>query len=105
VSEGPNEVEAAGLPRTFPLDDGAGGIDTIPPITSITAPLNGATVSGMSTVNATAGDDVAVARVEFWLDGALQSTDFDLALLLDLGHDSVAEWIAHVRDEGFRRGW
>jgi len=50
-------------------------MDTIPPITSITAPLNGATVSGTSTVNATAIDDVAVARVEFWLDGALQSTD------------------------------
>jgi beta-lactamase superfamily II metal-dependent hydrolase len=74
VSEGPNEVEAAGLPRTFPLDDGAGGIDTVPPVTSMTAPLNGATVSGTSTVNAMASDDVAVARVEFWLDGALQST-------------------------------
>src|SRR5262249_15812108 len=41
----------------------------------ITAPLNGATVSGTSTVKATASDDIAVARVEFWLDGALQSTD------------------------------
>src|SRR5262249_38884131 len=75
VSEGPNEVEAAGLPRTFPLDDGAGGIDTVPPVTSITAPVNGATVLGTSTVNATASDDVAVARVEFWRDGALQSSD------------------------------
>jgi Big-like domain-containing protein len=75
VSEGPNEVPDAGLPRTFPLDDGAGGIDTVPPITSITAPLNGAAVSGTSTVNAAASDDVAVARVEFWLDGALQGTD------------------------------
>jgi flagellar hook assembly protein FlgD len=52
-----------------------GGGDTQPPVTSVTAPANGATVSGVVSVTATATDNVGVTRVEFWLDGALQSTD------------------------------
>ena len=51
------------------------GGDTTPPTTSITAPTNGATVSGTATVNASASDNVGVTKVEFYLDGALQSTD------------------------------
>src|SRR6059058_4205425 len=48
VHQGPNELTASGLPRTFALDDvgGGGGGDTIAPTTSITAPAAGATVSG-----------------------------------------------------------
>jgi hypothetical protein len=53
----------------------AGGGDTTPPTTSITAPSNGTTVSGTTNVTATASDNVGVTRVEFLLDGALQSTD------------------------------
>jgi len=52
-----------------------GGGDTTPASTSITAPANGATVSGTTNVTATASDNVGVTRVEFFLDGALQSTD------------------------------
>ncbi|HVR38217.1 MAG TPA: Ig-like domain-containing protein, partial [Thermoanaerobaculia bacterium] len=52
-----------------------GGPDTTPPTTSITSPANGATVSGTTTVNASASDNVGVTKVEFWLDGALKSTD------------------------------
>jgi hypothetical protein len=52
-----------------------GGGDTQAPTTSITAPLNGATVSATTNVTANATDNVGVTRVEFWLDGALQSTD------------------------------
>src|SRR5262249_7081457 len=74
VTQGPNEVTLAGLPRTFALDDSAGG-DTTPPATSITAPANGATVSASVTVTASATDNVGVARVEFYLDGLLKSTD------------------------------
>jgi hypothetical protein len=54
---------------------GGGGGDTQAPTTSITAPANGATVSSTVNVTANASDDVGVTRVEFWLDGALQSTD------------------------------
>lgn len=53
-----------------------GGGDIQPPVTAITAPANGATVSGTVSVTASATDNVGVSRVEFWLDGVLQSTDF-----------------------------
>ena len=56
-------------------NDAAAAGDTTAPTTSITAPANGATVSGTVSVTATASDNVGVTRVEFWRDGALQSTD------------------------------
>ncbi len=43
--------------------------DTTPPTVSITAPANGATVSGTINVSADASDDVGVAGVQFLLDG------------------------------------
>jgi hypothetical protein len=49
--------------------------DTTPPTTSITAPANGATVTGTTAVSATAADNVGVTKVEFYLDNVLQSTD------------------------------
>lgn len=49
--------------------------DTTPPTVSITAPADGATVSGTVSVTANASDDVGVSKVEFYLDGALASTD------------------------------
>jgi beta-lactamase superfamily II metal-dependent hydrolase len=76
VHQGPNELAASGLPRSFTIDDiGGGGGDITPPVTSITAPLNGATVSGTTSVSASATDNVGVTKVEFYLDGALKSTD------------------------------
>src|SRR5256885_78558 len=44
--------------------------DTTPPTVSITAPVNGATISGTVTVEASASDNVGVAGVQFQLDGA-----------------------------------
>jgi beta-lactamase superfamily II metal-dependent hydrolase len=77
VHQGPNELVASGLPLSFTIDDagGGGGGDTTLPVTSITAPLAGATVSGTTTVTASASDNIGVTKVEFYLDGALQSTD------------------------------
>lgn len=49
--------------------------DSRPPSVSLTAPASGATVSGTVTVAANATDDVAVTKVEFYLDGQLKSTD------------------------------
>jgi hypothetical protein len=43
--------------------------DTAPPTASVTAPLNGSTVSGVVNVTANASDDVGVAGVQFKLDG------------------------------------
>src|SRR5499427_7376474 len=44
--------------------------DTTPPAVNLTAPSNGATVSGTVTVSANAADNVGVAGVQFTLDGA-----------------------------------
>ncbi len=49
--------------------------DTAPPSASITSPANGATVSGTITVAASASDNVGVVSVQFFLDGALITTD------------------------------
>lgn len=74
VHQGPNEVSAAVLPRSFTLDNGAPVPDSTPPATSVTAPANGATVSGSVLVTATASDAVGVTRIELYLDAALQQT-------------------------------
>lgn len=49
--------------------------DTIPPQISITAPLNGATVSGVISVAASSSDNVSVSSVEFYVDSILRATD------------------------------
>ena len=46
-----------------------GGTDTTPPTVGITQPAADATVSGTVTVSANASDNVAVANVQFLLDG------------------------------------
>ncbi|WP_224368143.1 M20/M25/M40 family metallo-hydrolase [Hyalangium versicolor] len=53
---------------------GAAG-DNTPPMALITAPAVGATVTGTATITANAADDVAVKRVEFWVNGVLKGTD------------------------------
>lgn len=44
--------------------------DTTPPTVTMTAPANGATVSGTVSITANASDNVSVASVQFQLDGA-----------------------------------
>src|SRR5207248_3103821 len=44
--------------------------DTTAPTISVTAPAGGATVSGTTTINANASDNVGVVGVQFKLDGA-----------------------------------
>ena len=60
----------------YPRSTGGGPpSDTQAPVTSLTAPTSGATVSGTTTVTATASDNVGVTRVELWVDGTLLATD------------------------------
>ena len=52
---------------------GSGGpppTDTTPPAVAMTQPANGATVSAIATVTASASDNVGVVGVQFKLDGA-----------------------------------
>lgn len=49
--------------------------DVTAPMVDVTAPSNGATVSGTVDITATATDDVDVAKVEFYIDGMLLEAD------------------------------
>jgi hypothetical protein len=49
---------------------GSGSANTVPPTVSMTAPAAGATLAGQTTLAANASDPVAVAGVQFLLDGA-----------------------------------
>jgi hypothetical protein len=49
--------------------------DTVLPTVSIKYPLNGAAVSGTTTISATASDNLAVSKVELYVDNILKSTD------------------------------
>jgi carbon monoxide dehydrogenase subunit G len=62
------------LQVTYPVGS-APPADTTPPTVSISAPANGATVSGTVTISASASDNVGVTRVEFFVDGVLVGSD------------------------------
>lgn len=49
--------------------------DTTPPSVTLTAPADGALVSGSVGLSADAADDVAVARVDFLVDGVVVASD------------------------------
>jgi subtilisin family serine protease len=53
----------------------AGTGDTTAPTVSITAPSNGATLSGATTITASASDNVGVTQVDFYLDNVLKGSD------------------------------
>ncbi len=68
------------LQTSFVVDDFAlnvttPGADTTPPTTSVTAPANGATVSGTVAVNATASDNVGVTQMQILIDGSVVASN------------------------------
>ncbi len=79
-------VEDTSLQTSFVLDDFAlnvttGTPDTTPPTTSITAPANGATVSGTVAINATASDNVGVTQMQILIDGAVAASNTNATAL------------------------
>lgn len=52
-----------------------GRVDSLPPTVNLTAPANGVQVTGAVTLTAEASDDIGVARVEFFVDGAKVAVD------------------------------
>ena len=66
-------LSAAEITTDMTTPVGGGGPpppDTTPPTVSVSSPAAGASVAGTIPVNATAADNVAVAGVQFTLDGA-----------------------------------
>jgi subtilisin family serine protease len=54
--------------------------DTIAPVTQITSPADGATVSGTVTVRAQSSDNVQVTRTELYIDGKRYYTSYSASL-------------------------
>jgi fibronectin type 3 domain-containing protein len=61
-------------PRVWFLGPTSSSSDGSPPSASVAAPSNGSTASGTTTVTASASDDVAVTKVELYVDGVLAGT-------------------------------
>ena len=71
------------------LPAGSGAPDTTPPTASITSPAGGATVSGTTSVSATAADNIGVAGVQFKLDGAALGAE-ETSAPYSVGWDTTA---------------
>jgi hypothetical protein len=52
----------------------APAVDTIAPTATITAPSNGTTISGTTTITVSASDNVGVTKVDCYINGALAAT-------------------------------
>ena len=80
--------------------------ETLPTVT-MTAPTNGATVSGLVTVTANAHDNVGVARVEFYGDSTLLGTDtvspYSLQIDTKLWANGPHVLVAHALDAAANR--
>jgi hypothetical protein len=62
-------VNSSGVPSVAAMVHIDAPVDTTPPTVSMTAPVAGATVSGPVTLSANASDNIAVASVQFQVDG------------------------------------
>ena len=70
--------------------------DTIKPTASISAPLGSATVSGTVAVNATASDNVGVARVELKANGTVVAVDTAAPYSFSWNSTGVANGMANL---------
>lgn len=69
----------------------AATLDQTPPVASILSPADGAIVSGSVPVSLAATDNVAVTRLELWIDGTLASQSSAASLTLNWNSTLVAD--------------
>jgi len=68
-------VSTTPIPDNYVIGDGiVDSGDRTAPTVALTSPANNSTVSGMVTIAANATDNIAVTRVEFYIDSALDHT-------------------------------
>lgn len=72
-----------------------------PPTVSIAAPLNNDTVVGTVSITANASDTSGIARVEFYVDGALQGTKTASPYSFDWNTMIIAEKMYSIYVKGF----
>lgn len=71
--------------------------DVTPPTVNLSAPADGATVSGVVQITATASDDVAVDKVRFWIDGAYVGYDWSAPYTKTWSTNSVSNGTHTIR--------
>jgi len=69
------ELQTSFVVDDFSLNVSTSGGDTTPPTTTVTAPANGATVSGNVTLTATASDNVGVTQIQLLVDGSVVASN------------------------------
>jgi subtilisin len=70
-----NDPDGIAEPLVNALHAAEGGTTDRRPVVDVTAPADGATVTGAVAITATATDDVGVVKIEFFVNGSLASTD------------------------------
>lgn len=70
-------------------------VDTTPPTVSITSPGDRATIGGTVSVAASAADNVGVAKVELYVDGALKGNDTTSPYTFSLDTKPLSEATGH----------
>lgn len=64
---------AAGQTHSVPVTIAVTVADTVLPVTSVTAPIDGSTGSGLVNITATGSDNVGVVKLEIYIDGAIRA--------------------------------
>lgn len=92
-TSGHTSALSAGANATTPA-----ATDTVLPVAKITAPADGATITGITEISATATDNVGISKIEFYVDGILiykslvapagtgYSTKWDTSLINNTSH-------------------
>lgn len=91
-------ISAKSRPISVTLPSAGVAADTVAPTIRISSPLSGSVVTGPTTVEAAATDNVAVSRVEFRIDAVLLFTDAEAPYQYawDI-HDVVGSHIVEAR--------
>jgi hypothetical protein len=95
---------ADGSPNVLLHSACMGSTDPVAPQVTLTAPADGATLRDIVTLTATASDDVAVSKVEFYIDGWLLGSDSTAPYELTWNSNDVGNGTATLTARAFDSG-
>jgi len=75
--------------------------DTIAPVASITSPSNGTTITKKVTVKATASDNIAVIKLELYIDGVLKSVTNTSSLSYNWNTNTAVKGAHSIKAKGY----
>lgn len=81
--------------------DAGDPVDVSPPVVTITKPVENETVMGVYNVAATASDNIAVSKVELWVNGIYRARDLTAPYLIPWYSNEVANGSAQIEIRAF----